>query len=71
MNLEVEQIKCYAQVYLYIFTEGNAAQIADFIAKNLNIELNDYHDIHKVLVNSPMFLCTKRGNGGSMFKLNI
>lgn len=71
MELTAEQIKCYAQIYLYIFTEANSAQIADFIQDNLDVDIHDYFDIHKILANDAAFRLRKRGNGASIFRLNI
>lgn len=72
MELGIEQIKCYARVYLYIFTEGDSMQIANFIRDNLNIDVDEYFDVHKVLAKDRhYFKLRKRGDGRSVFRLNI
>lgn len=68
-----EQIKCYAQAYLFLFTEASSMQIADFINNRLlkldDDEKIDKNDLTDILIGSSIFLHNKSKNKILIFRL--
>ena len=73
MLVTEEQIRYYTQAYLFLFTEANSTQIADFLNNQL-LKLEGEQKIDKdyisdLLVNSSLFLSNKSRNSILIFRL--